>query len=80
MPESQQMYWGVACRTCSEMIGLARVAFDVEGKPIPPPLASPYQFEAECPHGHPCETYSSVEVIMFEGPAALEFRPHPAFR
>ena len=80
MNETQKMYWGVACRTCTEMVALARVAFDAEGKPIPPPLPSPYQFEAECPRGHGCETYSRNEVIMFQGPAALEFQTHPAFQ
>ena len=80
MNQAQEMYWGVACRTCSETIALARVVFDTEGKPIPPPLPAPYQFEAECPHGHGRETYSGVEVIMFQGLAALGFRTHPAFR
>lgn len=80
MSEAQQMYWGVACHKCSEMIGLARVAFDMQGNPIPPPLPSPFQFEADCRRGHAAETYSRAEVIMFQGPDALEFQPHPAFR
>ena len=80
MNQAQQMYWGVACRTCSEMVPLARVAFDAEGKPIPPPLPSPFQFDAECSRGHIGEAYARVEVIMFQGPSALEFQPHPAFR
>jgi len=80
MNETQEMYWGVACRTCSEMIPLARVAFDAEGNPIPPPLPAPFQFETDCPHGHARETYSRTEVIMFHGPTALKFQTHPAFQ
>ena len=80
MNQPQQMYWGVACRTCSEMVPLARVAFTAEGNPVPPHLPSPYQFEADCPGGHGCETYSRNEVIMFHGPSALEFHTHPAFQ
>lgn len=80
MNEPQQMYWGVACRTCSEMIALARVTFGPEGHPIPPPLPSPYQFEAECPRGHARVTYSRNEVIMFQGLEALDFQTHRAFR
>jgi len=80
MNQAQEMCWGVACRTCSEMIALAKVVFDAEGKPLPPALPAPYQFEVECPHGHGLQTYSSVEVIMFQAPAAREVRTHPAFR
>jgi hypothetical protein len=79
MNQAQQMYWGVACRTCSEMIALAKVSFDPDSHPIPPPLPSPFQFEAACPRGHSRETYSRNEVIMFQGPEALNFRTHPAF-
>jgi len=80
MTEALEMYWGVACRTCSEMIALASVAFDAEGKPIPPPLPEPYQFETECLNGHIHETYSRAEVIMFHAPTAVVFTTHPAFR
>ena len=80
MTETQEMYWGVACRTCREMVALSRVAFNDERTPIAPPLPAPYQFEVECPHGHARETYSRAEVIMFQAPTRLEFTTHTAFR
>jgi len=79
MAEAKMMYWGVQCPVCSEIIGLAAVNFDTDGRAIPP-SPSPDPFEAECHSGHIRGIFSKSQVVMFEGPLALGFQTHPAFR
>jgi hypothetical protein len=78
--EARQEYWGAPCRSCGRMIAFAKVRYEPApsgNRIIPEP--KPHPFVEECPHCHVEAAYSTHEMVLFEGPASLNFHDHPAF-
>jgi|HubBroStandDraft_2_1064218.scaffolds.fasta_scaffold187244_1 hypothetical protein len=81
MSESaKEVYWGVKCHQCGDLIGLAKVRYDQASGKVLPPTVKATNFKADCPQGHSRDFYSVSEVIEFQGPAVLAFPTHPDFR
>jgi len=78
LPMPTAAYWAVPCQTCGAMIALALIEFGLNKQTIQPLLVD--AFEAGCILCRSINSYSSHEVVAWEGPLpAPNFRPHPAF-
>jgi hypothetical protein len=72
-------YFAVECSSCKEMIRLALVQYDPDGKVLDFP-SQPDPFEVACPHCYVRGIYAKYLVTTWRGQQVPNFRAHRAFR
>jgi hypothetical protein len=71
-------YWGLPCHVCGKMIRLME-AESRGPKKVRVATPNPDPFVVHCPDCQSRQTVESIELMIFDGPLDLAFRPHPAF-